>query len=79
MSYHVLGLASSKQDHRDETVPGCFKSFLHLGSSMMKIHHNEEEEAAAAVNIGKSVHNSVLAWTHQTNSDSCYEKSFRKS
>lgn len=61
MSHPVLGLASSKQDHRDKTVPGCFKSFLHLGSSMMKIHQHNEEEAAAAVKVGKSVVNNVLA------------------
>ena len=36
MSYPVLDLASSKQDHRDETVPGCVKRFHHLGSSVMK-------------------------------------------
>lgn len=71
MSYPVLDLASSKQDHRDETVPGCFKSFLHLGSSMMKIHHHNEEEAAAAVTIDKRVDDNVLAWAHRTDSDSC--------
>lgn len=76
----VLGLAGIKQDHRDETVPGCFKIFSHLGSSMMKIHHhNKEEEAAAAMSKGKSVGKNVLAWAHQINSDSCYDKSYRKS
>lgn len=75
MSCPVLGLASTKQDHRDETVPGCFKIFPHLGSSVMKIHHhNEEEEAAAAMSMVKRVGKNVLAWACRMNF--CYIKSF---
>lgn len=56
MSCPVLGLASTKQDHRDEIAPGSFKIVPHLGSSMMKSHHhNEEEEAAVTITKVKSV------------------------
>lgn len=50
-------MTGTKQDHRDETVPSCFKIFSHLRSSRMKIHHHneEEEKAAAAISKGKSV------------------------
>lgn len=76
----VLGLTGTKQDHRDETVHGCFKIFPHLVSSMMKIHHHnaEEEEAAAATNKSKSAGKNVLAWAHGISSDSCFQ-SCRKS
>lgn len=62
MSCPVLDLAGSKQDHRDETVPGCFENFPHLGNSMMKIHHhNEEEEAATGTSTGMGIGKNVLA------------------
>lgn len=71
MSCPVLGLASTKQDHRDEIAPGSFKIVPHLGSSMMKLHqHNEEEEAAVTITKVKSVGKNVLAWACRINSDS---------
>lgn len=81
MSHPVPGLAGTKQGHGDETVPGYFKVFPHLGSSVMKIHHytEDEVEAAAAMIIGKSVGKNVVAWAHWLNSDSCYNKTLRKS